>query len=206
MEKLSQEEKSAYMRYAKGRIIDKCNQMKLPLFVQSTAVAFWSKYPKYDIDVVITLACKAGDKDINTDICDLDLADEMNYSFHEPSPYLRMYGLIIILQEKGIIVACSPGKGDLFSGTVDIQELWAKSVRNMERVLLLDRSLGVNEMAISAIELPLSILQKLNPMNVSWDTIIKAREEINDLERPSSALLNTIFRKIGSGDGAGIVK
>lgn len=200
MESLSSCERSAYLRYFKERIIEKCKSMSLPLFVQSTAVAFWSKFPKYDIDVAIALACKANDKDAKTDVCDMDLAEDMGYDFHHPSPYLRMYGLLIILQERSIVANDTIQNRQNNALQINVRHVWEKSVCNMEHVLLIDKQASVNEMAISALELPVEIFTNVFDFDVN--VVLDIKKRVSEMRPVCKETLEKALVKISASNAA----
>lgn len=203
MERLSSIEKRVYQRYVKEKIIERCKSLKLPLFIQSTAVAFWSRFPQNNINVVISLACKANDRSIEIGVCDMELAEALNYDFHQPSPYLRMYGLVIILQERAI-VECVEEDTEAESGNdnapvrVDLHFLWSQSIRNMEKALLLDQSVGVNEMAVAALDLPPRLLHGV--VKADWAVIDKIKKEIGEMKPLDRTLLQVVLQKTNIGD------
>lgn len=203
MERLTSSEKQVYQRYVKEKIIERCKGLKLPLFIQSTAVAFWSRFPQNNINVVISLACKANDRSIEIGVCDMDLAEALNYDFHQPSPYLRMYGLVIILQERAIVECVgestvAPSGRDHAPIRVDLHFLWSQSVRNMEKALLLDETAGVNEMAAAALDLPPRLLHGV--VNADWAVVDKIKKEIVEMEPLDRALLQGVLQKTNVGD------
>lgn len=203
MEKLSSTEKQVYQRYVKEKIIERCKTLKLPLFIQSTAIAFWSRFPQNNINVAISLACKANDKSIEIGVCDMELAEALNYDFHQPSPYLRMYGLVIILQERAI-VECVGDNIQAESGKehapvrVDLHFLWSQSIRNMEKALLLDHAAGVNEMAVAALDLPPYLFHGV--VKADWRVVDKIKKEIGEMKPLDRALLQVVLRKTNIGD------
>lgn len=203
MERLTSPEKQVYQRYVKEKIIERCKSLKLPLFIQSTAVAFWSRFPQNNINMAISLACKANDRSVEIGVCDMELAEALNYDFHQPSPYLRMYGLVIILQERAIVECVGEGL-EMVSDKehapvrVDLHFLWSQSVRNMEKALLLDHSAGVNEMATAALDLPPRLFHGV--VDADWAVVDKIKKEIGEMVPLDRALLQVVLQKTNVGD------
>ncbi|AFN83801.1 nucleotide excision repair factor TFIIH/TFIIKsubunit cyclin H-like protein [Encephalitozoon romaleae SJ-2008] len=121
-----------------------------------------------------------------------DMFEALDYNFHFPSLYLRMYGILAILQEKGIIRVAAETEGavKVAEGSDDegafiydgeecivpcINKLWASSVRRMDKVLLLDKeSYKEIELVYAGLHLPYEIFNSLDfPFN--QDNVTKLR-------------------------------
>lgn len=175
---LSESEVKIYNQYKKEQIIEKCKIHGLPLHIQSTAVLFWSKFPSFPIDAAISLACKSNDS-LAVDEDDHALADAIDYEFSQPSPYLRMYGYIVILQERELV-------------ELDADLLWTQSVRNMEKLLTMDIDYDVNEMALAAIELP---VETLEIKDVNIEKVKELKERIKEVKPLNENLLHDVLMK-----------
>lgn len=136
------------VRSKKEKIIENCKKLNLPLHVQSSAVNFWSKHPKHSIESALSLACKATDShDSRTEADDEELAELLEYNFHQPCPYLRMYGFIVMLQERSLIDKSKAEK------------LWSEGIKNIEKLIVMENQWDVNSMAVAAIDLSVEVFK-----------------------------------------------
>lgn len=169
------------MRYRR-QIMAICIKLRLPLTVRSTSIQIFDRAAARmlrDDDkmqavvhavVVVASKCEEIHGEINALIKKLpgsckesifrhetEVFEALEYNFHFPSLYLRMYGVLAILQEKGLIKVgggaidmtevpegCASEETFIYSGrecvVPCINRLWLSSVQAMDRMLLLDKA------------------------------------------------------------------
>lgn len=201
------------IRKYRADVMEACRRLSLPLTVRSTSIQifdrivdrmFRSGVEMRDVvyvSVVLASKCEEIHGSMNTLIKRLPGSNKENifnyesevfeilgYNFNFPSLYLRMYGVIAILQEKeavkvgggAIDLSTVPeGRvdGDLFvcsdgGYTVPcINRLWRSSVHMLDRILLLDKTDYRDiELIYASLQLPCEVFSTLtfafNPDNV----------------------------------------
>lgn len=204
-------------------IINICISLNLPIAVRSTSIQIFDKIigkmlkdeekMKDVVYAIVVLASKCEEihGNINTLIKKLpesnkenifnyesEMFEALDYNFHFPSLYLRMYGILAILQEKGIIRVAAeapdtvkvPEGSDsegafIYDGeeciVLCINKLWASSVQRMDKVLLLDKEPYKEiELVYASLHLPYEVFNSLAfPFN--QDNVTKLRNACESL-------------------------
>jgi hypothetical protein len=193
------------IRIYRKSIIEICRNMNLPLTVRGTSIGVFDKIVDrmrrsdvnikdvINLTIVLALKCEEIHGNIDTIIRSLPDADMDNFfrhedeifqlldfDFHFPSLYLRMYGIIAILQEKGLIkvmggqidingVSAGEAASEVFvyeDGVCTIpslEALWRASVAVLDEVLVCDkREFDDIELIYASLQLPLEIYGSLN--------------------------------------------
>lgn len=207
----------AKMQGYRADVMDACKSLELPLTVRSTAIQIFDKIAGRMLRdgmetrdvvyaaVVLASKCEEIHGNINILLKRLPGANRENifgyeneafeilgYNFHFPSLYLRMYGVIAILQEKDLIAVegglidptAVPGGsmgGDPFV-CIDsrcvvpcIDRLWTSSVAMLDRVLLLDKAeYREIELIYASLLLPCSVFRMLT-FAFSEDNVLRLR-------------------------------
>ncbi|UYI26881.1 cyclin-like protein [Encephalitozoon cuniculi] len=202
------------MKYRK-EIMDTCMKLNLPLTVRSTSIQIFDKTigkmfqeekeMRSVVYAIVILASKC--EEIHGNIESLvkrlpesdresifsyesEMFEALDYNFHFPSLYLRMYGVLAMLQEKGLIMAgkgaieekISKDDGDeifIYNGkeciVPSIDRLWTCSVQNMDKILLLDKeSYKEIELVYASLHFPCEIFGSLTfPFN--RDNVVELR-------------------------------
>lgn len=185
-------------------VIEACKRLDLPLTVRSTAIQIFDKIVNrmfrdnvemrdvVYITVVLASKCEEIHGNINTLMRRLpgsnkenmfNYEDEMfqilGYNFNFPSLYLRMYGILAILQEKELIKV---GSGSIDLGVISgkkvdgetfvyedgrcvvpcINKLWMSSVHMLDKILLLDKTeYREIELIYASLQLPCEVFNAL---------------------------------------------
>ncbi|KAM0686342.1 hypothetical protein COBT_002438 [Conglomerata obtusa] len=218
------------------QILQRSRSLNLPLSGQSTAIAFYKKLISttntinhnqiFLIHAIIILACKAEsihprfivnqfsqeDRNIIFEY-EREVALHLCFDFHIPSPYLRILGQIILLQEKGKLVITGDSNIDINETKVlnensyyemeiennyipyvvsDVNALWRTSVKNMDRMLIIqDEKFDVNYVAMAALEVPVFIFEE-----EKRNEIIEIRKKIKNINFPDETEIKKILKKL----------
>lgn len=242
---LTKIEKQNLHTYNAYKILEICRAHRLPMSVHSTSIFFYRKLFEMDKNIdydfklllkaIILLACKA--ENIHGDFGFLikrlkieeknivleyenTLAYKLKFEFHLPSPYIRILGFIIVLQERGIIDVKSGildvlkpeidtldmqfheynktvNDGDEKIEIEDIDNFWASSVTNMDKILLIDNyyKLNVKECALAALVLPTVIYKRLLD-KIDLEMVDVIRQQAIKVKLPSDEEINQMFAKL----------
>lgn len=243
---LTDTEKMNLHTYNVYRILETCRSAQLPLSVYSTSILFYRKLfdnvndpGEFDfrllLKAIILLACKCenihGDftflinslkKEQKEKVKEYEgmLAYRLKFDFNIPSPYLRMLGYIVVLQERGFITAKN-GIQNMLSPVVntfdmtfyeheqknwngndpifieDMDKLWETSVINMDKVLIAEKyhKNGIKECALAALVLPAIIYKGLID-HIDHEMVTTIRKRAKTVRLPSTEEVNQIFVKL----------
>lgn len=242
---LTEEEIRTLHIYNIFKMLEICRAYRLPHSVHSTSIIFYRKVsecrpiftytPKPILFAIILLACKSENlhgnvyvllKNFNSEekertlIYESEVAAMLQFNFQIPSPYLKMLGILILLQERGRI--------DVKDGVInlenmeiardapqyepedrnidrnvpypveDVNQLWNQSICNMDKVLICEEYFKMNtkECAFAALPLPLYLIDDLFK-EVDVSNIKRIRESAKDVKYPDRELVSTILEKLG---------
>lgn len=216
------------------QLLHTARSYSLPLSTHATSIYFYKKFKasnkietynqKYLQAAILTLACKS--ENIHpcfTQGCNLseknivyeyekEVAATIKYDFNVPSPYLRILGSIVILQERGKIEvhgtidvnnvqalnnivydeAEEENASDVFV-VADVDNLWKSSVKNMDFLLTLDcyEKYPSEIVVMAAINVPTRVFEEKYR-----DDIIKLRQKLKDIPSYSEDQVSSIYIKI----------
>ncbi|KAG5860393.1 hypothetical protein KMI_01g00260 [Encephalitozoon hellem] len=210
-------------------IMDVCINLGLPMTVRSTSIQIFDKTiqkilrdekeMKDVVYAIVILASKCEEIHGSIDALikklpgsnkesilnyESEMFEALDYNFHFPSLYLRMYGVLAMLQEKGAIriateamgTAKTPEDNDgeetfVYDGkecvVLCIDKLWASSVQKMDKILLLDKeSYKEIELVYASLLLPCEVFSSLAfPFN--QDNVTKLRSACRDFRFPAQS-------------------
>lgn len=245
VEELTQEEQTLMHTYNIYKILEISRTFSLPFSVQSTSVIFYRKIFKtknlteYNMKLllksIILLACKSENIHGNFDFLlknqigpekntifeyEKEIAHLLNFNFHIPSPYLRMLGFIILLQEKGKIAIkagkIDPTKVDLNikqsifvdvdneninNNSVytieDVNALWNKCINNMDKIMVSEdfEKTNIIESALAALEIPIAIIDGVM-QGLNIENIKQIRKNGKEVIEPENKRITEILQKI----------
>lgn len=140
------------------------------------------------------------------------IASTISYNFNVPSPYLRILGSIVILQERAKIEvhgtvnvnnvqalndvifdeAEEENEGDVFV-VADVDNLWRTSVKNMDLLLTLDcyDKYAPEVVVMAAINIPVRIFEEKYRSD-----IVALRQKIKELPNYGEDEVNDVYKKI----------
>ncbi|EPR77762.1 hypothetical protein SLOPH_2663, partial [Spraguea lophii 42_110] len=175
----------------------------LPVSVQSTSIILYKMLKKkmnivyHDMDLIyafIIVSIKI-ESSYNThnflEIGNYDrileyeksIIRETNFHFNIPSPYLRLLGMVLVMQQKGLLEMCMQDENNpnvYYVG--DVEAFYAESMKNLDRIILLPTYLRyhVNEIAIAALNIP----------EMFWGRIVEnvRKENIRDIIEESKKI------------------
>lgn len=239
---LSEAQKNSFHIYNIYNLLEVCRSHRLPLSVHSTSILFYRKLFEVDkegvydfrllLKAIVLLACKCenvhGDflfltrrlkDDEKKMVCTYEgmLGHTLLFEFHIPSPYLRILGYIVVLQERGLI--------DVKSGTVDahnpelktfdmrfyeysgndmdcergmeiesVDKLWETSIINMDKILIVENyhKMNVKECALAALVLPITLYKELID-TIDLERVEMIRKRAKNVKMPTKNELIDIF-------------
>ncbi|EJW03435.1 hypothetical protein EDEG_02200 [Edhazardia aedis USNM 41457] len=241
---LDEKEREAIDIHNQKWILEYCRSADCPLAVQSTSIFLYKKVMKKrnveDLHIklfllaIILLACKCENTTCNLNALfgsmsskdkekviayEQKLAETINFNFHIPSPYTRILGYLILLQEKRRIKVlkgqvdphnlnfedidlnelleeeCENKEGIYI--VPDINKLWNKSVLLLDRIFLsIDvENIHVNIYSLAAVNLPLRIIDKLIE-NVDINDVKCVRTKIKGYKEPSKEFTEKVLCKL----------
>ncbi|ADM12314.2 nucleotide excision repair factor TFIIH/TFIIK subunit cyclin H-like protein [Encephalitozoon intestinalis ATCC 50506] len=206
-------------------IIEACIKLDLPVTVRSTSIQIFDraigkmlrgkKEMRDVIYAIVIVASKCEDLHGNIDTLikrlpgsnkknifnyESELFEVLDYNFHFPSLYLRMYGVLALLQEKGLIKvardtpeATEGDKGEeifVYSGedciVPCINKLWKLSVERMDKILILGREPYKEiELVYASLYFPCEMFGFLS-FSFSKDNVIRLRNACESFRPPET--------------------
>lgn len=147
-----------------------------------------------------------------------EIAALLNFEFHVPSPYLKVLGILIILQERGRLVLQN---AELYmdkmpqvnnemeygheygrmEGQVvcvdDVNGLWMQCMVNMDRIIVCDEYFvgSVRECALAAVPFRIEVLYSLFN-DVKMENVERIRESAKKVYMPKKEDVDAVLKKI----------
>ncbi|KAM0676093.1 hypothetical protein GVAV_000055 [Gurleya vavrai] len=228
-----EEQKLHLFNYA--QLLLQARKLSLPISVNSTSIYFYKKLITETsiisfnqpllIKSIILLAIKSENIHPHQFISTIkiddrkiiyqyenDIAQYLKFSFHIPSPYLRILGQLIILQEKVKIIVhgvlnttetIELNENVFYEQELenqanpfivnDVNMLWKASAQNMDKILMVvDEKIDVNICALAALDLPTRLFDN----NYDLDKINNLRNKIKEIKLPDDEEIKNILKKI----------
>lgn len=242
---LTEEETQTLHIFNIFQILDICREYRLPHCIHSTAIIFYRKMAEcrpiltYTTESLlrglIVLACKS--ENIHGDltflvkhlspkekdrarIYECETAALLQFNFHISSPYLKMLGIIILLQERGTINVKEGECINLEEMTLDwnaphyeidvenyknnepiviedVNELWHQCVCNMDKVMICDEYFKMNsrECALAALPFPIFLIDDLFK-DADVANVERLRENSRYVKCPDRETVDMILDKL----------